>query len=231
MLDWTDLCSVLAIGRARNVAEAAASLGVHSSTMFRRLNAVESSLGARLFERMPDGYLLTPVGEVISAAAERIETEIGELNRRVAGYDMRPSGTLRVTTTDTLIGLLTPHFEAFRKACPEIDLHMVVANRFFDLTRHDADVAIRPASSPPDSLIGRRVASIATSIYASADYLARQTGSADAVDLNHLDWIGLDESLMHLTSTRWLRAAVPARCIGYIRLTRWWPPLRPPKPG
>jgi len=212
MLDWNDLRTILAVSRARGASEAARALGVHPSTVFRRLNALEASLGVRLFHRLPEGYAQTPAGEEICALAERMEADIAVLDRRLAGRDLRPSGTVRVTTTDTLVGLLTPHFAAFRRAHPEIELHVVVANRFFDLTRHDADVAIRPTTDPPDSLVGRRVATIATAIYASRAYLAAHPGLDD---LGQHHCIVPDESLAHLAAARWLRRTVPRAADGY----------------
>lgn len=206
MLDWNDLRTVLAVARARGASEAARALGVHPSTVFRRLNALEASLGARLFNRLPEGYVATPAGEEACALAERMEADIAVLDRRLAGRDLRPSGTVRVTTTDTLVGLLTPQFAAFRQAHPEIELHVVVANRFFDLTRHDADVALRPTTDPPEGLVGRRLATIATAIYGARGYLATHGGTDD---LSQHDWIAPDESLAHLGAARWLRRAVP----------------------
>lgn len=212
MLDWNDLRTVLAVSRARGASEAARGLGVHPSTVFRRLNALEASLGVRLFDHLPEGYVATAAGEEICAVAERMEADIAVLDRRIAGRDLRPSGTVRVTTTDTLTGLLTPHFAAFRTAHPEIELHLGVANRFFDLTRHDADVAIRPTNDPPEALVGRRLATIATAIYGAEDYLASRPGAAD---LAQHDWIGLDEDLAHLAAARWLRRAYPRAAVRY----------------
>jgi DNA-binding transcriptional LysR family regulator len=212
MLDWNDLRTVLAISRARGAGEAAQVLGVHPSTVFRRLNALEASLGVRLFDHLPEGYVPTAAGEEVCALAERMEADIAVLDRRLAGRDLRPSGTVRVTTTDTLVGLLTPRFAEFREAHPEIALHVVVANRFFDLTRHDADVALRPTNDPPANLVGRRLATIATAIYASGDYLAAHRGTAE---LSQHDWIVPDESLAHLAAARWLRRTVPGAADGY----------------
>lgn len=212
MLDWNDLRYVLAVTRAKGATEAARSLGVHPSTVFRRLNALEESLGVRLYERLPEGYVPTAAGEEICRVAERIEADVAVLDRRLAGQDLRPSGKVHVTTTDTLVGLLAPHFAEFRKAHPEIELRVTVANRFFDLSRHEADVAIRPASDPPNPLVGRRLATIATALYASRDYLASRSHDDD---LSKHEWIGPDESLAHLASSRWLRQSVPNACIRY----------------
>ncbi|ONX33914.1 LysR family transcriptional regulator, partial [Burkholderia cenocepacia] len=167
-LSWDDLRLVLAVAQAGSLAGAARRLGISHATVFRRLAAIEAELGVKLFERTRAGYAPTPAGEDAAAAAERIQDEVHGVERRVAGRDVRPSGTVRVTTTDTLLsGLLSPVFAAFRHACPEITLEVSVSNAVFDLSKREADVAIRPSSSPPEVLIGRRVGTIAQAVYAA----------------------------------------------------------------
>ncbi|MCW2239712.1 LysR family transcriptional regulator [Azospirillum canadense] len=208
---WQDLRLVLAIGTSGTLAGAARDLGIDHSTAFRRLGALEAKLGVRLFDRARDGYAPTPAGEVMVATAGRMDAEIADLERLLAGQDLRPSGTVRVTTTDTLIGLLTPVFAAFRHFFPEIVLEVIVTNAFLTLTKRDADVAIRPAATAPETLVGRRMATIATAVY--------DVGSVEtAVDLDDLGahaWVGPDDSLAHLGFARWLRARVPPEQVTY----------------
>jgi len=213
VLDWNDLLYILVIARAQSVAEAASQLGVHQSTVFRRLNDLEKELGVRLFERLPTGYAATAAGEDICLVAERMELDIAALDRRISGQDLRPSGVLRVTTTDSLLfKLLSPCLAIFCTTYPEIELEVLVSNQFFNMTKRDADVAIRPSSNPPETLVGRRVSSVATAIYGSPGYLA---ASADLDDLSKHSWIGPDESLSHLASARWLKQSFPRIRIQY----------------
>jgi DNA-binding transcriptional LysR family regulator len=210
-IGWEDLRLVRAVGEAGTLTGAARRLGVDHSTAFRRLGALERRIGVRLFERARDGYAPTPAGEATLAAAERILGDLDELERRIAGEDLRPSGTVRVTTTDTLLDFLAPCFVAFRIAHPEITVEVVATNAFFTLTKRDADVAIRPAASAPEGLVGRRIATLATAVYAAPDYLARHP---DRSALRSHDWIGPDESLGHLGSAKWMQSAVfPERVI------------------
>ncbi len=158
MLDWNDLRIVQAIARTGNVAGAARELGVHQSTVFRRLNALEKELGVRLFERLPSGYIPTSAGEEFCQTASGVEADIAALSRRISGRDMRPSGTVRVTTADIfLLKLLMPCFAAFQKAYPEIELEAIASMELFNLTKRDADVAIRTSNRPPETLVGRRI--------------------------------------------------------------------------
>jgi DNA-binding transcriptional LysR family regulator len=202
---------ILAIGHAGTLLGGARALGIDHSTAFRRLNALERKLAVRLFERAREGYAPTAAGEAAIAAAERVDEELVALERRLAGADLRPSGVVRVTTTDTGIDLLTPLFARFRAAHPHIALEVVVANAFFSLSRRDADVAIRPSAEAPEELVAHRIAEVATAPYASGSYVAsnRKRG------LDEHAWIAPDDSLMHLGSARWLRSAVPPQQIVY----------------
>lgn len=210
-MDWDDLRFVLAVGRERTLSAAARGLGVNHSTVFRRIGQIEARLGVRLFERHRDGYTPTVAGEEAVAVGERLEGQIDGLERRLAGRDTRPSGTVRVTTTDTLlIGALGPALGAFSAAHPAIVLEMAVGNPLLSLSRRDADVAIRPAASPPDTLVGRRLCTIASAIFASRAYLEQAPAPDLSADgLRGHRWVAPDDSLAHLASARWLRGTLP----------------------
>ncbi|KWF16661.1 LysR family transcriptional regulator [Burkholderia pseudomultivorans] len=197
-MSWDDLRLVLAVAQAGSLAGAARRLGVSHATVFRRLAALEAGLRVRLFERTRSGYAPTPAGDDVAAAAERIQDEVHGVERRVAGRDVRPSGTVRVTTTDTLLaGLLSPVFAAFRHACPDIALDVSVSNAVFDLSKREADVAIRPSSSPPEWLVGRRIGTIAQAVYATPAWRARG---------EDLAWIGPDPRMGYRQLDQWMRA-------------------------
>ncbi len=205
-----DLHLVAALGVAGSLAQAARQLAVDHSTAFRRLGGLERRLGVRLFERARTGYAPTPAGEIAIATAERVLDELGGLERRLAGEDLRPSGTVRVTTSDTLVEFLAPIFAAFRVAHPEIVLEVVVSSAFFTLTRRDADVAVRPAADPGDALVGRRVGTIAYAVYG----LPRWFGDAGNEVSADADWVGVEESLAHLAAARWITEHVaPERIV------------------
>lgn len=204
-LPWDDLRLFLAVAREGTLAGAARTLGVNHSTVFRRLNGFEDSLGVRLFERLASGYALTVAGEEMRASAERVEREIDRLDRRITGQDLRLQGALVVTTTDTTAGgFLMTHIAAFKRAYPGIDLDLVLDNQNVNLSKRQADVAIRPTRNPPETLVGRRVAEIAFALYASGTYL----DGRDA-DPATLDWLSVDESLAHLAADKWFRGTYP----------------------
>jgi DNA-binding transcriptional LysR family regulator len=206
VLDWDDLRVVLAIGRTGGLSGAARALGFNHSTVFRRIGQIEAKLGARLFERMRDGYAPTAAGEAAITLAGRFDEELVSLERRLAGHDLRPSGTVRVTTTDTLIPVLAPCFAALRQAHPDIVLEVIASNSFASLSQRDAEIAVRPSLTAPEGLFGRRIGGIGFAVYGAAEYLARQP---DPGGLAAHDWIAPDESLAQIGSARWLREALP----------------------
>eukprot|EP01036_Dinobryon_divergens_P060117 gene60117-80175_t len=104
--------------------------------------------GARLFERGRGGYALTPAGEEMVALAARMNDEITTFERRIAGRDVKPSGELRITINDTMMAhLMTPVFSSFLKACPDVRLDIVVTNAALNLSKRDADIAIRATAA------------------------------------------------------------------------------------
>lgn len=199
-MDWDDLPLVLAVVREGTLSGAARRLGVTHSTVFRRLGAIEEQIGVRLFERFRDGYVPTPAGETAAEAAARLEDEVLTLERRLSGQDLRPSGVVRITTTDTLGTILMRHLPAMRDLHPEIRLEIAISNAMANLSRREADIAIRPTQEPPEILVGRRVADIAHAIYGSKAYLSRRREK----ELSAHDWIALEDALASTVIGRWI---------------------------
>ena len=212
-LSLDDLRLVAAVARHRTLPAAADALHLAHSTLFRRLNRLEKSLGAELFLRHREGYAPTPAGEEMVAVAARVATELDGFERKLKGRLLAPAGELRVTTNDALlVHLLTPLFARFAAACPEVQLDLVVSNRSFNLARRDADVAIRATEAPPETLIGRRVAELAWALYGRADDYPHPVGDPA---LEVAPWVAPGEDLAGLAATRHLLGRVPSARIVY----------------
>lgn len=202
MRDWDDLRYFLAVARTGNLSGAAKALGVNHSTAFRRIEAFEERLGVRLFERRREGYALTPAGDEMRDAAERVDAEIDAMERRMTGRDLRLSGPLSVTTTDDLATcLLGPPLAAFQAAFPGVALSVILDNQFFNLSKRQADVALRPTNNPPDTLVGRRIAGLAFAVYAAKEQAPE---GREPKALASRPWLMFDDSLSHLAAAKWL---------------------------
>ncbi|HEV2558012.1 MAG TPA: LysR family transcriptional regulator [Microvirga sp.] len=214
-LAWDDFRLVKTIAESRGLAGAADRLGVNHSTVFRRLGQLEDSLGVKLFERHRTGYALTAAGEEMTALAERMEEDVATFERKLAGQAVSPAGELRVTTNDTLlVHLLTPLFAKFTRSCPDVRLDVVLTNQALNLSKRDADVAIRATDNPPETLVGRRVASIAWAVYGRASDFP-QPRRPDLLELYDRNWVALGDNLAGLKAARFVRDRVPPERIVY----------------
>lgn len=206
-LGLADLELLLALVRGRTLAGAAERLKLDTSTVFRSIKRIEKEMGELLFERSRQGYRPTELASELAAHAERIESQLQAARETALRSGGEPSGVLRITTTDTILhGLLLPVLGRFAAAYPKIDLELVAANAVANLSRRDADVAIRATRKPPEHLVGVRLGTISAAVFASRALLAR---SARPLALESADWVALDESLADHPSVRWRRRHYP----------------------
>lgn len=206
-MNWDDLRYVLAISRAAGLSPAAKALGVNSSSVYRRLEALEQQLEVRLFERLRSGYRLTEQGEALAEAAQRMETEALNVERRVQGTDVKLEGHIRLSTSEALaFYMLPPHLAEFRALYPGVTLAVSVNNQLVDLTRRDADVVIRVTGTPPEHLVGRSVGRIGFASYAAPAYLDHVGRGRPFAEY---DWIGFEGALSRILQVQWLAENVP----------------------
>lgn len=214
-LSWDDFRLIKAIADAKGLPAAAAQIGVNHSTVFRRLKQIEETLGRTLFERHRNGYALTPAGEEMVALAQRLDDEITSVARRIAGREPTPSGELRVTTPDSLlIHLLIPMMASFRERYPQVRLDIVLSNTALNLSRRDADVAIRATDHPPENLVGRRIARIAWALYGRAEDFPAPA-AVDPTALCTRNWVSMGENLGALKVVKYVQANVAPENIVY----------------
>lgn len=173
-MDWDNARTFLALYRSGTLRSAAAALEVDQATVGRRLAALETSLQARLFLRTPRGYVPTTAGELAFVAAERMEQAADQLERQMQGLDERLSGTVRVATSDT-IGrhFLMSAIARLQSQHPGIRIVLATSTHVTNLTRREADLAVRSVRPDNPDLIVRHLSRRAVGLYASHDYLQR----------------------------------------------------------
>jgi len=172
-MNWDDLRYFLAVRRDKTLARAARSLRINATTVGRRLVALEERVGARLFDRTPDGYVLTQAGHELLPAAERMEAEALAIERQVSGADERLSGSLRLSTTEMLgTRFIAPFLARFSELHPDIRIELSCSNVPANLGRREADIALRLARPREENLVVKRLAEVDLSLYASRGYLA-----------------------------------------------------------
>lgn len=201
-MQWNDLQVFVAVCERGSIGAAAQSLGVNHSTVLRRIGSLEQALDVRLFDRLPGGYALTAQGQALAAGIAGVSEQLESAGRSVTGSDLQLKGTLRLTAPDTLVqAMLLPPLAEFTAAHTQLRLELVMNDRLLNLTQREADVAVRGSNRPPENLVGRRVGTIETALYASAAYLGTLAAKHDERDYR---WVGHAEPLSHLMSARWI---------------------------
>ena len=196
MADWEDIRTFLAVARAGTLAAAGRVLDVDYTTVGRRVRALEQELGLTLFERVRDRYVLTDAAEGLREAAERMEDGALALERRALGSDRTVSGVLRIATTDALAQILVlPAIRAMHERHPDIRAHLMTGPARLNITRREADVAVRYIRPDEADLVSRRLVRVAAAFYASRDYLARRPVPPRGVSLRGHDVVGIEEGL------------------------------------
>lgn len=215
MIDWGDLRFVLAIARSGSALGAARTLGVNQTTVTRRMADLEAAVGAELFERKQSGYHLTPLGRKLAAAAERIEEEVKALENAIGAEQRALAGSVRVTTPEMLANILiTPWLKTFRKEHPGIMVELMAEDRRLDLTRGEADVALRAAVRQHGPLQGsgivmRNLSRLGWSVYCSRSY-AEEYGMPTTLEaLDGHAVVAIDGSMDHLPGPRLLARLTP----------------------
>ncbi|MEM9277881.1 MAG: LysR family transcriptional regulator [Pseudomonadota bacterium] len=190
-IDWSDIPFVLSVCEAGSLAGAARIMDVNHSTVFRRIEGVEERLGVRLFERQSRGYVMTPAGELFYERAILLCEGMNQIELELGGKDLRLEGHLTITTTDSLLHVLTPVISRFQDAHPDVELRILADVRALDLSRRDADIALRPTLNPPEHWIGRKLSQIQCATYTHVNYCERVEG----LPPEKLRWLILDDDL------------------------------------
>ena len=172
---WDDLRVFLAVHQLGSHKRAGRHLGVAPTTIGRRLAALESALGARLFLRTPERVLATPAGLKLVPHAQRMEAEAVEAERTLLAADSRLEGSLRVTATDGFLHyVLLPALDELRREHPGLCVDLRADTRLLDLSRREADVAVRLVRPKEPALVARRLGEMRFSLFASQPYLDRR---------------------------------------------------------
>ncbi|EKG38370.1 LysR family transcriptional regulator [Pseudomonas syringae] len=204
-ISHADLSLVLALVRGRTLARAADLLQVDVSTVFRSIRRLEAALGAALFEKNRRGYIPTDTAQAMAEQAERAEQALAAARIALQQGEQVVSGTVRLTCTDAVLhSLLLPALADFMPQYPALTLELATSNAFANLSRRDADIALRLTNTPPEHLIGRCLGSADYFICGRPEYREALTQNPAS-----LPWISPDDSMPDHTSVIWRKQAFP----------------------
>lgn len=197
---WDDLRVFLVLAREGNLTAAARQLEVSHPTVARRIKALEEAFGARLFDRLPDGFVLTPAGEELLADAQSMERAAETIHRRSAGLSDTAHGTVRISAGEAMTAFLARHLPQLRHNMQCIEIELVASHMLANLSRREADLLIRDQVPDIASIVTRKLGRAAYAVYGNAD-LAR--GKADRAGIDRMPWLGFDDNHSYMPGQRW----------------------------
>ncbi len=200
VIDWNDLRYVLALARGRSFAAAGRELRTDATTVGRRLRLLEERLGAALFQRDAGGTMMpTSAGEIAVARAETIEAEVGALSGALEGVDLMALGKVRLTAPPFVINrLLIPTAAEVLSHHSDLQLELIGDSRNFNLTRREADMALRlarPVDATGSKVVARRIATLDYAVYVAAE---------KRDEAQRLPWLVYEDAMTHLPHARWI---------------------------
>ena len=211
MFEWSDVRYFLAVARNGSTVAAAKALKTSQSTVQRRLVELEHRLGRPLVKRTPAGYRLTEFGQEMLPHAERVEQAALAMEQHRGTLERAEVGIIRLTCPEPIMvrivqsGLL----DRFHARHPGLRIEFVMSDKYLDLAKGDADVALRSGDTDDEVLVGRKIADSIWAVYGSPQYIV-QRGAPESVEaLNGHAFVGLDESMANHRAATWLREVAP----------------------
>jgi DNA-binding transcriptional LysR family regulator len=195
--DWDDLRFFLAVARSGRLTTAARRLAADHATVSRRISSLEVSLKAKLFERRPQGYALTPHGEVLLRKAEAMETEALGIQSEIGGADMALSGVVRIGAPDGFgVCFLAPRLSQLTRAHSGLEIQLVAMPRLLSLSKREADIAVTLAPPKEGKIVARKLAEYKLNLYAAPSYLVANPQITSVEDLEHHAIVGYIDDLI-----------------------------------
>lgn len=206
---WDDVRIFLAVARAGSLIAAGEQLALSPASVARHIEELERRLGVTLFLRSRNGYALSDTGLAVIGDAERAEGALAALWHGATGAAASLAGTVRVAMPETFASdLLMPPLFGLLADHERLRLEIVTAVHVADLTRREADVALRLVRPSVGNLVVSRIGSMAVGLYASPRYLAHRWPGLEDGGRGHRV-IGWDEKFRDLKAARWLSEQLP----------------------
>ena len=208
---WDDLQHFLAVAHHGSTLAAGRALGVDQSTVQRRLSELERRIGQSLVQRQPTGYRLTEFGQEMLPFAETVERAVLAFERQIAVLGAEATGVIRMTCPEPIVHRITQTgmIDRFHARHPALKLQFVMSDKYMDLHKGDADVALRSGDTDDGELVGRKIGDSVWAVYASKAYIAQHGQPEGIEDLASHALVGFDHSMAKHRLSLWLREVAP----------------------
>lgn len=209
-MNWDNLRIFLTVARVHSALEAANHLEIDHSTITRRLHRLEKELGARLFDRNPEGHQLTQAGHRLLQRVEQIENTLAAVDSEIGSDSQMLNGQVRLGATEGFGGFfLAPHLSDFCDRHPAITVELLAVPRFVNLSKREADLAITIERPQSNSYVMCKLSDYRLQIYATRDYLDSHPTISTLSDLVDHRFIGYVDELSFSAELRYLDKLAP----------------------
>jgi len=214
--NWDEVRTAYQVARMGTVSGAAEVLGVHHATVIRHIDALESRLNVKLFQRHARGYTPTEAGADLLRVAQATDDQFSQLVARLKGQGEEVSGELVVTSLDSLAPLLAPVLVDFQLMHPELNVRYPTGGRLFRLEYGEAHVAIRAGNAPdqPDNVVQPFIRQ-KVAMYASTGYVERRGRPGAEDDFADHRFVGPDDPDSRAPFFRWMATNVPESSVAF----------------
>ena len=204
-IDWDDFRYFIAVAKTGSLTTAAKKLGSNQPTVGRHIDALESALGTKLFQRTVKGLLLTEEGEYVFENSHLIESTVIKIQRKSQGEEEEFSGTVRVALPEGLcLEVLTPTLPKFYKEYPNINLILNISSSSANLTQGEADIAVRLYRPKDANLVAKSLGQMTLGLFSSKDYIKKYGSPANENELKNHRIITYSDQLSDLPENQWL---------------------------
>ena len=214
MENWDEIRTAAQVARLGTVSGAANVLGVHHATVIRHIDALETRLGVKLFQRHSRGYTPTEAGEEMMRVGQATSEQFAALEGKLKGRADAVSGELVITTLAPMAYDLVPIVAAFQADYPDVTIRLLTSERLFRLEYGEAHVAIRAGEAPqePDNIV-QPYRSYDLGLFASRGYVDRHGTPSTLADFATHRFVGGDAAIVRAPFSRWQRDHVPDQCV------------------
>lgn len=206
-MKWDDLRVFLQVARMTRLVVAGQVLGMDPATVGRRITALEGALGAKLFDRSPQGYELTDAGRRLVEHAQGMESMASVAQEDVGGSSDSLSGVVRIGAPEGVSSvLLSDATHALSRDNPDLKIQIVALSRMFSLSRREADLAVTVSPPTAGRLKVRKIADYKLHLYGERALVAGLKNVSKRADLMQVPCIGyisdmiFDKELDYLSS-------------------------------
>ena len=184
--------------------------GMATTTVSRRIAALEKCVGSQLVNRAHSGAVLTEAGRRLVEATQGLTCELEARIREISGTDSQMTGHLKISVVEGLVPEVVKSIHSFRQRHPKVTFSLDGSHRAVDMSQSEADIALRTLKPRSDGLVLRSVGGIHFGVYASAQpSVSKLFGSLPAI-LAQSDAVVLGGELRGLKESVWLRQCTRA---------------------